>query len=296
MTRVGTTRVHAWMPSSPCGIRCLPDGTDRVGLPTVWLRIATVAVVLTVVPLLLAGRMIPAARRESTVRRSARLLLWCVGIRPTIDDRRDRRARAGGVLVVAPHISWTDVLVLTAVAPAEFVARADLLDWGLLGALARRMRVIPIERERLRLLPAVIERVRTRLLEGGCVAVFPEGTTRCGRSHGGFRPALLQAAVDAQCPVQPVGLRYGERGGDLTAAPAFVGDETIGSSIRRMIRNRGVVVEVVLAPLEHPGRDRHDLAARCARAVRAERPVEAVTFLPVGGSPAGGTAQTVDAA
>lgn len=174
-----------------------------MGLPTVWLRIAIVTVVLMMVPLLPAGRMIPATCRESAVRRSARVLLWCVGIRPTIDDRRDRRAHAGGVLVVAPHVSWTDVLVLTAVAPAEFVARADLLDWGLLGALARRMRVITIERERLRLLPDVIERVHTRLVEGGRVAVFPEGTTRCGRSLGGFRPALLQAAVDAQCPVQP---------------------------------------------------------------------------------------------
>ena len=287
---------HAWMPSSPCGVRCLPDGTDRVGPATMWLRIAIVAVVMTVVPLLLAGGVIPAARREGTLRRSARVLLWCVGMRLTVDDRRDRRAHAGGVLVVAPHMSWTDVLVLTAVVPAAFVARADVLERGALGALARRMRVIAIERERLRLLPDVIDRIRARLLAGERVAVFPEGTTWCGRAYGGFRPALLQAAVDAECPVQPVGLRYGDHAGECTAVPAFVGDETIGSSIRRMIRNRGVVAEVVLAPLEWPGQDRRDLAARCDRAVRTERVADAISSVPVGCSPVAGAARTVGAA
>ncbi|MBS9371459.1 lysophospholipid acyltransferase family protein [Rhodococcus sp. B50] len=290
------TRLHEWMPSSPCGARCLPDDADRVGLPAVWLRIAIVALVLTVVPLLLAGRVIPAARREGALRRSARVLLWCVGMRLSVDDRRDRRAHAGGVLVVAPHVSWTDVLVLTAVAPAAFVARADLLDWGAWGALARRMRVIAIERERLRLLPDVIDRIRTRLLAGERVAVFPEGTTWCGRAYGGFRPALLQAAVDAECPVQPVGLRYSDQAGESTAVPAFVGDETIGSSIRRMIRSRRVVAEVVLAPLEWPGQDRRDLAARCDRAVRAERVADAISSLPVDLSPATGAAPTADVA
>ena len=290
------TRLHGWMPSSPCGARCLPGAGDRVGLPTVGLRIAIVALVLTVVPLLSAGRMIPATRREHTLRRSARVLLWCVGIRPTVDDRRDRRAHAGGVLVVAPHVSWTDVLVLTAVAPAAFVARADLLDWGVLGTLARRMRVIAIDRERLRLLPDVIDRIRSRLLAGERVAVFPEGTTWCGRAYGGFRPALLQAAVDAQCAVQPVGLRYRHRTGESTAVPAFVGDETIGSSLRRMIRNRGVVAEVVLAPLERPGQDRRDLAARCDRAVRADRVADAISSVPVDRSPLAGAAHRADAA
>ncbi len=79
------------------------------------------------------------------------------------------------MLVVAPHVSWTDVLVLTAVAPAGFVARSDLLEWGLLGALARRMRVIPIARERLRELPVVVARIRDRLAAGGDGRGVPGG-------------------------------------------------------------------------------------------------------------------------
>jgi 1-acyl-sn-glycerol-3-phosphate acyltransferase len=214
--------------------------------------------------------LLPATSRHSLQRRYARILLRCVGLRLKVVDRRDRRGYDGGLLVVAPHVSWTDVLVLTAVAPSGFVARADLLEWGMLGSLARRMRVIPIQRERLRRLPEVVDRIRERLHAGERVVVFPEGTTWCGRTYGGFRPALFEAAVTAECPVQPVGLRYLDHAGTPTSGPAFVGDESIVASMCRLVRSRGTEAEVVLAPLEWPGDDRRALAGRCQRAVRAQ--------------------------
>lgn len=266
-----TTPVHAWLPSSPCGDGCLPTGDRRVGLLTTLLRALLAAAVVSTAPLLAACRLLPRSSRDRIHRGCARILLRCVGVRLEVIDRRDRRGYDGGVLVVAPHVSWIDVLVLAAVAPTRFVARADLLEWGVLGVLARKMHVIPIDRHRLRQLPAVVERIRLRLRDGERVTVFPEGTTWCGRAYGGFRPALLEAAVAAECPVQPVGLRYLDPAGALTTGPAFVGDETITSSLRRSIRSRGTVAEVVLAPLEWPGTDRRDLAARCARAARTDR-------------------------
>ncbi len=263
------TRAHAWMPASPCGTGCLPADPGRVRFVTAAARWVLVVAVLATAPLLTAGRLLPRPGRLAAQRAFARVLLRCAGLRLTVTDLRDRGdGGGGGVLVVAPHVSWTDVLVLTAVAPAGFVARSDLLEWGLLGALARRMRVIPIERERLRDLPVVVSRIRDRLLAGERIAAFPEGTTWCGRAYGGFRPALFQAAIDAQRPVQPVGLRYADAAGTIATGPAFVGDETMGASLRRLLRHRGVVAEVVLAPLERPGSDRRDLAARCERSAR----------------------------
>lgn len=266
-------RAHAWMPVSPCGIGCLPRRPQRVSLLTCAARWLVVILALVAVPLLAASRMLPAAARVALLRHCARGLLRCAGLRLTVTDLRngpDAAEPGAGVLVVAPHVSWTDVLVLTAITPSGFVARADLLGWGALGALARLMRVIPIERENLRELPDVVARIRTRLRLGDRVTVFPEGTTWCGRAHGRFRSALFQAAVDAECPVQPVRLRYLDGTGAVGTAPAFVGDDTIGAAIRRMLRHRGTVADVVLAPLQRPGTDRHELAARCERAVRGE--------------------------
>lgn len=256
------------MPASPCGSGCLPSAAATVRAPVVaarWLVLGAVLVTAFVAAIL----PVPAPMRARLHRHGARILLRCVGVRVEITDLRgDGQAHDGGVLVVASHVSWIDVLVLTAIAPAAFVARADLLDWGALGALARRCGVIPIARERLRELPDVVEQLDAQLRAGARVAVFPEGTTRCGRTAGRFRSALFEAAVRAEAPVQPVTVRYLDRSGAPSTEPAFVGDETIGASVRRLVRSRGGVAAVVLPPLQRPGSDRRELAERCETAVR----------------------------
>ena len=76
--------------------------------------------------------------------------------------------------------------------------------------MARIVKVIPIERAKLRQLPEVVATVAARLYAGHTVVAFPEGTTWCGlpgRSHQGSGPsypAMFQAAVDTGRPVQPL--------------------------------------------------------------------------------------------
>jgi len=255
------------MPVSPCGDGCLPAHQDRVSHPVVIGRWILVLAALATAPVLSAGWLLPRKLRSSLQRRYSRMLLRCMGMRLRVSDERGVRRPEGGVMIVAGHVSWTDVLVLSAIAPASFVARADLLDWRVLGSLARRMRIIPIERQNLRALPATIGVAADRLRRGERVVVFPEGTTWCGRAYGGFRPAMFQAAIDAECPVQPISVRY-TTADRLTTGPCFVGEETIGQSISRIIRQENVTAAVRLAPIEYPGESRHDLAARTERAVR----------------------------
>lgn len=262
------------MPSSPCSDGCLPTGDDRVSSPTVLGRWILVIAALATAPVLSAGWLLPRRLRSALQCRYARTLLRCVGMRLRVSDQRGTRRPEGGVMVVSGHVSWTDVLVLSAIAPANFVARGDLLAWPILGSLARRMRVIPIERQNLRALPAAIDVAAERLSSGERVVVFPEGTTWCGRAYGGFRPAMFQAAIDSECPVQPISLRYASSDGTLTTGPCFVGEETIGQSIRRIIRQKYVTAVVRLPPIEYPGDSRHDLAMRAERAVRGAEAID----------------------
>ncbi|WP_254206592.1 lysophospholipid acyltransferase family protein [Nocardia alni] len=218
----------------------------------------------------------PRRRRRGLHRRYARAVLRCCGIRLRIIDERGAESEAAadentGVLVVAPHVGWSDVVALAAVEPMGFVARADMVEWPLLGDLARLMRVIPIERESLRQLPGVIATIAERLSAGDTVCMFPEGTTWCGRAHGRPRPALFQAAVDSGTPVQPIRVRYLDRDGELSTIPGFVGVDTFQDSARRVLRSKGVTAELTLLPRELPGSDRHDLARRCERALRVEQ-------------------------
>lgn len=265
--------VHAWMPSSPCEPGCVETVAEGGSL-----RVA--ARVMGAFGLLFAFPVVnlatPRSRRRTLHRRYARAVLRCCGLGLRVVDERGATCEPSespadpALLIVAGHVGWTDVLALAAVQPMGFVARADLIEWPVLGRLARLMRVIPIERERLRGLPDVIGSIAARLSGGEHVGMFPEGTTWCGRAHGRMRPALFQAAVDTGTAVQPIRIRYLDRTGELSTVPGFVGVDTFLDSVARVLHSRGVVAELTLLPAEPAGDDRHDLARRCERAIRGD--------------------------
>lgn len=267
------THSHSWMPSSPCGSGCI-EPIDEVGTARMLARLAGMAGLVLSFPVLTVAT--PKSRRERLQRRYARAALSCLGMRlRIIDNRSPEQASPEGfadtgtaVMVVAGHIGWADVVTLAAVQPVSFVARADMVEWPLLGKLAQLTRVIPIERARLRALPGVVGQVAERLSAGNRIVVFPEGTTWCGRAYGSMRPAMFQAAIDTGTPVQPVRLRYLDSAGMPCTVPGFVGNDTFADSAKRVLRSKGMTAEIVLEPLELPGPDRRELARRCESAVR----------------------------
>jgi 1-acyl-sn-glycerol-3-phosphate acyltransferase len=226
---------------------------------------ATFAVLLLSATPLLA---IPMPGRSHIQRGYCRLMLRCLGVRITVSGGPIRNLQ--GVLVVSGHVSWVDIFTIGSVMPGRFVAKSELISWPGLGVLARLMKVIPIERANLRRLPDVVGTVAARLRAGQTVVAFPEGTTWCGLAYGPFRPAMFQAAVDAGRPVQPLRLSYHHRDGRPSTVAAYVGDDTLMSSIRRLVTARRTVVHVQVESLQLPGTSRRDLAARCEAAVRGD--------------------------
>ncbi|NED54678.1 1-acyl-sn-glycerol-3-phosphate acyltransferase, partial [Micromonospora aurantiaca] len=163
-------------------------------------------------------------------------------------------------------VSWLDVLAVLAVSPARMLAKREVRRWPLVGALAAAAGTVFVDRSRPRDLPATVAQVAGALRSGRSVAVFPEGTTWCGaatdcRPSGGFRPAMFEAAVAAGAPVVPlrIGYRYA---GDPSTLPAFLGEETLWASVRRVLAARGLTVSVTLSAALHPGEgaDRRSLA------------------------------------
>ncbi|HEU4362695.1 MAG TPA: lysophospholipid acyltransferase family protein [Mycobacterium sp.] len=259
---------NPWLPRATCTTDCVRTGPARSSPAVVVLRIALVLLLAPLLPLL----AVPMPNRSRMQRAACRLALRCFGVRTAVSGGPIRNLR--GVLVVSGHVSWLDVLVVGAVLPGSFVTRADLISWPGVGLLARIMRVIPIDRSSLRRLPAVVDAVASRLRAGRTVVAFPEGTTWCGRAHGRFYPAMFQAAIDAARPVQPLRLSYHHADGSPSTAPAFVGDDTLLASMRRLILVRRTVVRVHVASLQLPGADRRDLAGRCEAAVRRRAEVK----------------------
>ena len=81
---------------------------------------------------------------------------------------------------------------------------------------------------------------------------------------------MFQAAVDAGRPVQPLRLSYHRRDGQPSTIAAYVGEDTLLASIRRLITAQRTIVRVQVESLQLPGTDRRDLAARCESAVRGD--------------------------
>ncbi|GGY07007.1 1-acyl-sn-glycerol-3-phosphate acyltransferase [Streptomyces djakartensis] len=225
-------------------------------VPRAVLRLtAVVLLLLTGIVLSPLGARLPA----SLVRRWCRSIVRAAGVRVRITGAA---APAGGLLLVANHISWLDVPLLAAVRPARMLAKTEVRQWPVAGWLAARGGVLFIDRDRLRALPDTVARIAAALREGAAVAAFPEGSTWCGRAQGTFRRAVFQAALDAGVPVQPVRIGYRLAGGAATTTPAFVGDDTLLASLWRVATARGLVAEVeVRDPIPPASRpDRRSLA------------------------------------
>jgi 1-acyl-sn-glycerol-3-phosphate acyltransferase len=118
----------------------------------------------------------------------------------------------GAVLFVANHVSWLDIELMHSQRIMSFVAKAEIARWPLVGWLATRAGTIYHQRGSAHSLGAVMERVVARLREGMAVGVFPEGGTSPGDRVKTFHARIFQVAVDANVPIQPVALCYGDHG------------------------------------------------------------------------------------
>lgn len=256
------------MPASPCGPGCLGGQEPTVGRLVRTLRVtAVVAVVLLSLLSLLFLPVVGRKGRNWLTRAIFRAVLLAMGVRLVVHGEIPGPGR--GALVVNNHTSWLDIVAVNAVRPMRAVAKKDIASWPVLGWLVTAAGSVYVDRENIRTLPRTVTTLADTLRGGAMVNVTPEGTTWCGLTHGRFRPALFQAAIDGGVPVLPVALRFRLADATATTAPAFIGDETIIDSVLRTAALRGLVLEVHVLDEIAPGRaaDRHELARIAERAV-----------------------------
>ena len=285
-----TGRGSGWFPTSPCGTECLPVPAADAGLVRARRLLRTTVRLGALVATLLLGAVLALAAPARGPRRVGRLqagwsglLLSAAGVRVVVTGPRP----VPGSLLVANHVSWLDVLALNRVVELRMLAKTEVRDWPLIGSMAARAGTLFLTRERLHALPGAVAAVAGALREGSCVGVFAEGTTRCGRDLGRFRPAALQAALDAGAPVVPVALSYADTEGAPDAGAAFVGDDSLLASLLRVAGARRTVLTVRVLPVQvparlggAPARSRCEASRRVAAAIEAALPAPAADVRP----------------
>ena len=164
----------------------------------------------------------------------------------------------GPAMLVANHISWLDIPVMRAARHCRFVSKSDVQGCPLIGTLATAAGTLYIERSSRRDALRMVRSMQEALERGEVLAVFPEGTTGDGREMLPFHANLVQAAVAANAPVQPVGLRFVDKKTGVTSfAPSYIGDETLLGSIWRTLSAPAIEAVVHYGDPQLPaGRDR----------------------------------------
>src|ERR1700684_3369064 len=82
-----------------------------------------------------------------------------------------------GVLMLANHTSYLDILVLSGAARVSFVAKKEVNSWPFFGTLARMQETVFVERDRRSQTGAARDTIRRRVMDGDALVLFPEGTS-----------------------------------------------------------------------------------------------------------------------
>lgn len=250
-----------------CGGRGGNAGLRRVGaLRCAW-RLPLILVLvaggcLAAIPLLPHGPR-PGTAGAALLRGWSHWFLRVAGVRVV----RAGEPLGDPAMFIANHGSWMDISVLHSVRAVDFVAKAEIGHWPLVGWMARRAGTIFHRRGSTQSLARVMDVMAERMREGRSVAAFPEGGTAPAGTLKVFHPRILQAALDAEAPVQPVALRYFEHG---EAAPEilFTPGESFMHNVFRVLAASSVTAEIhFLDPVAY---DPDGGRRRMAEAARAE--------------------------
>jgi lyso-ornithine lipid O-acyltransferase len=114
----------------------------------------------------------------------------------------------GQCLIVANHVSWIDIVVLSAVAPLSFVAKREVGAWPFFGWLAKLQRTVFVDRQRRYSTGQSTTELQTRLATGDRVVLFPEGTSHTGADVLPFKSSFFAAATAPDIAIVPVTLVY----------------------------------------------------------------------------------------
>ena len=186
--------------------------------------------------------------------RDARVQVWAMQLLRIwgIDlEVRGKPVTLGPALLVCNHISWLDILVIHATRHCRFVSKSELRDWPVLGTLATGGGTLYIERAQRKDAMRMVKDMAKSLREGDVLAVFPEGTTGDGIGMLPFHANLIQSAIEAEAPIQPLALQFVDaKTNEISMAARYIDDDTLLDSVWSTLNARGLKAVVNFGELQ----------------------------------------------
>jgi 1-acyl-sn-glycerol-3-phosphate acyltransferase len=169
-----------------------------------------------------------------------RRALWLQGAAQAILKVLDIKSQVQGRppmcgLVVSNHLSYLDIIIISATMPCFFVAKMEIGSWPFFGKAARSGGTIFLDRSSLASAMTVAEQMTERLKLPISVLLFPEGTSTDGAQVLRFHSRLIDPATTAGAPITAAAIRYVIEGGVEERELCWYGDEEFISHLWKVL-------------------------------------------------------------
>lgn len=221
---------------------------------------------ISIIKLLILGKFYSEQQKELVSIKLSQHLLKLMKI--SVHIKGEVPESLENTLVVANHISWLDILIISSVIHPKFVAKKEIERWPFVGQLAKFFGTVFVDRENKRSLINVNKQLSVILKNGSCIAVFPEGKTSLGLSVETFKSSLFEPICQAKGYVLPIALQYLDSHNQLTTRPNFAGDITVWRSFWNILTCERLIATLIFEPhlstQEIPERDKLTIKAQQA--------------------------------
>jgi len=163
-------------------------------------------------------------------------------------------------LVAANHLSYLDIILLSAIAGPVFVSKAEVAAWPFFGRCARYGGTIFVDRERRGAVGEVAAHMRTALDAGVPLVLFPEGTSSGGDGVLAFKPSLFAPVAGLDCDVTACAIDYALPGGSVADDVAYWRDHSFAPHLLNLLSKLGLGIRVAFGPPRPRGGDRKAIA------------------------------------
>lgn len=168
-------------------------------------------------------------RRARWVQDTCIRVLRCLDVRSRLTGEVPSQG-----LVVSNHLSYLDILVLSAAMPCLFVAKSEVRHWPFFGMAARMGGTMFIDRSKASSAQHIAKMIGERLKLAVPVLLFPEGTSTDGtmlRFHGW----LYEPAVLTQATITAASIRYLGSNGTSERELCWFGDDSFGHHLLKVL-------------------------------------------------------------
>jgi len=214
----------------------------------------------------LSGSEVTPQQRAEWMHFCGRIVLGAIGIHSRVEGVLPQ----GSTLIAANHLSYLDIVIVSAALPAAFVAKLEIASWLGFGPLAKMGGAIFVDRASRASAWDTADEMAQRLGTDVPVVLFPEGTSTDGSEVLRFHSTLFAPAVEARIPVVPAAVFYEMKGTGTERNLCWFGDDAFLPHLLRVLRVEGFTAVVRFGQPEiYP--DRQTAAWRSHDAIAAMR-------------------------